>query len=199
MGLFSEVVFTDSVKALQQRFGSRASYARIEAKGGFRQSITADLIECIQERDSFYIATANKSGQPYIQHRGGPRGFLKILDNHTLGFADYAGNKQYITVGNLADNDRAFIFLMDYANHRRIKLWGRARVVDDDPELAARLQDLTYDARVERAIIFAVDVWDVNCPQHIVPRYSEAEVESLVRPLRERIVQLEQKIKDLEG
>ena len=199
MGLISDVAFTDSVKALQQRFGSRVSYARMEAKGGFRQSITADLIEFIQERDSFYIATANKSGQPYIQHRGGPREFLKILEGRTLGFADFAGNKQFITAGNLADNDQMFIFLMDYANRRRIKVWGRAKIVDDDPALLAQFADPSYDARVERVIVITVTAWDINCPQHIVPRYSDDEIASTLNQLRERISQLERENSDLKA
>ena len=135
----TDVAFTAAVKALQSRRGSRAAYARLEERGGWSATITEDLAAFIADRDSFYLATANAAGQPYIQHRGGPRGFLRVLDDRTLGFADFRGNRQYITAGNLAENDRAFIFLMDYENRQRIKMWGRARVVDDDTALLARL------------------------------------------------------------
>lgn len=187
----SGIAFTQAVKAAQERRGSRANYARMEAKGGFHKKITADLVRFIRERDSFYLATADKEGQPYIQHRGGPRGFLKVLDEHTLGFADYTGNKQYLTVGTLSENDKAFIFLMDYPNRRRIKIWGKARVVENYPELLDRLRDPDYPAVIERAILFEVQAWDINCPLHIVPRYTEEEIASIVDPLKERIARVE--------
>ena len=129
----------------------------------------------MRERDTFFLATVNSAGQPYAQHRGGPPGFLKVLDDHTLGFADYGGNQQYISVGNLADNPKAFIFLMDFVNRRRIKIWGRAEVVEDDADLLSRLSDPDYSGRPERAFLFHVEAWDSNCPQHITPRFTEEE------------------------
>ena len=182
----SDIAFTPAVKAEQARRGSRDAYARMEEKGGWQAAITPELAAFIGERDSFYLATAAAGGQPYVQHRGGPKGFLKVLDKNTLAFADFRGNRQYISSGNLAENDKAFIFLMDYANRRRIKVWGRARVVDDG-ELTARLTDGAYRGRPEQAIVFTVEAWDVNCPQHITPRYTEDEVAGL----RARIEQLE--------
>ena len=148
----------------------------MEQKGGWNDTVGDDLAQFIGERDSFYLATASADGQPYIQHRGGKPGFLKVLDDKTLAFADFRGNRQYITAGNLEENDKAYIFLMDYPNRRRIKIWGEARV-SADPELMARLTDADYDAIPEQAIVFEVTAWDVNCPQHIAPRYTEAEVE----------------------
>ena len=140
----------------------------------FRDIVTPELAEFIARRDSFYLATASSDGQPYVQHRGGPRGFLRVLDEHTLGFADYRGNRQYITVGNLRENERAFIFLMDYEAQQRIKIWGRARVVVDDAALVARLMPPDYKAKPERAILFTVEAWDANCPLHI-PKLVPAE------------------------
>jgi predicted pyridoxine 5'-phosphate oxidase superfamily flavin-nucleotide-binding protein len=166
----SDVAFTPAVKEIQQRLGSRANYARMEQGRGWNTTITADLAGFIAERDSFYLGTASADGQPYIQHRGGKRGFLKVLDEKTLAFADFSGNRQYVSMGNLSENDRAFIFLMDYPNRRRIKVWGRAEFVEDDAELLERLVDPDYDARVERALVFHVEAWDINCPQHITPR-----------------------------
>jgi len=187
----SDVAFTASVKALQEQRGSRRRYQRLEAKGGFRQSITPDLIAFLAERNSFYLATSNAEGQPYIQHRGGPKGFLSVLDEHTLGFADFGGNQQFITLGNLADNPRAFIFAMDYAQRRRVKLWGRARVVADDPALLERLADPAYPGKPEQAILFAVEAWDINCPQHIPQLVAIADVLPVVERLEARIRELE--------
>ncbi len=187
----SDVAFTPAVKAAQERNGSRAAYVRMDEKGGWRNAVTPELAAFIAERDSFYLATASAEGRPYIQHRGGPTGFLKVLGERTLGFADFSGNRQYITAGNLSENDRAYIFLMDYPNRRRIKIWGRARVVDDDPELLDRLADSAYDSRPERVIVFEIEAWDVNCPQHITPRYTEDEITAVVLPLRRRIAELE--------
>ncbi|MDA0656234.1 MAG: pyridoxamine 5'-phosphate oxidase family protein [Proteobacteria bacterium] len=169
--IVSDVAFTPAVKRIQELKGSRKGYSKMEAKGGWRDVITEDLAGFIAERDSFYLGSASADGQPYIQHRGGPPGFLKVLDENTLGFADYRGNRQYISAGNLSENDKAFIFLMDYANRHRIKIWGRARVVDD-AVLLARLADPEYGAKLEQAIIFDVTAWDLNCPQHITPRYT---------------------------
>ena len=190
----SDVAFSPAVKAAQSRLGSRGGYARMEQKGGWRDTVTVELADFIAERDSFYIATASADGQPYIQHRGGPKGFLKVLDERTLGFADFAGNRQYISLGNLSENDRAQLFLMDYAGRRRIKIWGRARIVEDDPALIERLIDPGYKARPERAVVFEVEAWDVNCPQHITPRYTEAEIAPAIEKLKRRIAELEQQL-----
>jgi predicted pyridoxine 5'-phosphate oxidase superfamily flavin-nucleotide-binding protein len=187
----ADVVFTPAVKRVQERKGSRAAYARAEEKGRWKQTVTRDLAQFIARRDSFYLATASAEGQPYIQHRGGRPGFLKVLDARTLAFADLRGNRQYITTGNLSENDKAAIFLMDYARQRRIKIWGRARVVDDDPDLLARLTAPEDEHAAEQVIVFEVAAWDVNCPQHITRRYTEAEVEEIVAPLMRRILQLE--------
>jgi uncharacterized protein len=186
-----DVAFTPAVKALQERHGSRRAYARLAENGGWSDTVTPELAAFIAARDSFYLATASAAGQPYVQHRGGPRGFLQVVDARTLGFADYRGNRQYVTAGNLAENPRAFIFLMDHANRQRIKLWGRARVVDDDAALVARLMPEGYRARPERAILFALDAWDANCPQHIPRMHADEDVERLVAGLRARIAELE--------
>jgi len=193
----SDVAFTPAVKAAQARNGSRAAYARMEEKRGWQNAVTPELAQFIAERDSFYIATASADGQPYIQHRGGPKGFLKVLDDRTLGFADFAGNRQYISLGNLSENDRAQLFLMDYANRRRIKIWGRARVVEDDPALVDRLMDPGYKARPERAFVFEVEAWDVNCPQHITPRYTEAEIAPVIARLQRHVAELETELANL--
>jgi predicted pyridoxine 5'-phosphate oxidase superfamily flavin-nucleotide-binding protein len=181
----SDLAFTPAVKAVQERLGSRRTYARMEQGKGWSRSVNADLAEFIAERDSLYLGTASADGQPYIQHRGGKRGFLKVLDENTLAFADFSGNRQYVSMGNLSENDRAFIFLMDYPNRRRVKLWGRAAFVEDDPELLARLVDADYPAQPERALVFHVEAWDVNCPQHIKPRYSLEEIEPVIRELKQ--------------
>lgn len=187
----SDVAFTSAVKAIQERKGSRAGYARMERSHGWQTTVTPELAGFLAGLDMFYLGTASGSGQPYIQYRGGPPGFLKVLDEHTLGFADFGGNRQYLSVGNLSENPRAFLFLMDYANQRRIKLWGTARVVEDDPALLARLADPTYPAAVERAILFTVEAWDVNCQQHIHRRFGEREVVPVVAKLQARIAELE--------
>jgi uncharacterized protein len=187
----SHIAFTASVKAVQARRGSRAAYAKIEARGGFHTSITADLVAFLAEVDTAYLATANAAGQPYAQHRGGPKGFIRALDDKTLGFADYAGNRQYITLGNLAENDQAFLFLMDYERRRRVKIWGRARIVEGDAELIARLMPENYKARPEQAILFAVEAWDINCPQHIPQKLDIADVAPVVTRFEARIAQLE--------
>ena len=189
--VISDIAFTPAVKAVQERLGSRAGYARMEERGGWRDRVTDDLAAFLLERDSFYLATATADGQPYIQHRGGPAGFLKVLDDKTLAFADFSGNRQYITAGNLGENDRAYIFLMDYPNRRRIKIWGRARLVENDPALLERLLEPGYAGKPERAIVFTIEAWDVNCPQHITPRYSDDEILALIAPLKHRIAELE--------
>jgi uncharacterized protein len=187
----SDVAFTPAVKRIQEARGSRRAYARMEDKGGWSDRVDPDLAAFIGERDSFFIATANGDGQPYIQHRGGPRGFLHVIDEHTLGFADYRGNRQYITLGNLAENDRAFLFLMDYANRRRIKIWGRARVVEGDDAVTARLMRPGYKAKPEQVILFDVEARDANCPRHIPRMFEEEDVAAMVRPLQARIAELE--------
>ena len=189
----SDVAFTDAVKTIQESKGSRRGYSKMEEKGGWQDTITDDLAQFIGERDSFYLGTASAGGQPYIQHRGGKPGFLKVLDGKTLAFADFRGNRQYITAGNLSENDKAYIFLMDYPNRRRIKIWGHARVVDD-PELMERLSDADYGAVPEQAVVFKVTAWDVNCPQHITPGFTEAEVGEIVAPLKRRIEELESRL-----
>ena len=193
----SDIAFTPTVKAVQERLGSREAYARVEQRGGWQDTITPDLVEFIAERDSLYLATASKDGQPYIQQRGGPKGFLKVLDERTLAFADYTGNRQYISIGNLAENDRAFIFLMDYPNRRRIKIWGRAEVVEDDSKLLEQLVDPDYKARPERIFRFHVEAWDVNCPQHITPRFTAEDIAPTLQKLYDRIAELEAEVRSL--
>jgi predicted pyridoxine 5'-phosphate oxidase superfamily flavin-nucleotide-binding protein len=199
----SDIAFTPAVKSVQTRRGSRDAYARLEAKGGFATTIDENLAAFIADQRSFYLATASRDGQPYIQHRGGPPGFLQVLDERTLAFADFAGNRQYISTGNLIENPRAMIFLMDYRNRHRVKLWGAARVVEDEPSLLARLMPAGYRARDEAAILFTVDAWDVNCPQHIpqmlfaedaaglARRVSDLEAENA--RLRERLSQSQER------
>ncbi len=193
----SDIAFTPSVKAWQERLGSRAGYAQMAKKRDWQDRVTPELKAFLGQRDSFYLATASADGRPYIQHRGGPAGFLKAIDDKHLAFADFGGNKQYITAGNLSENDRASIFLMDYANRRRIKLWGRARVVEDDAELLERLADPEYRAKPERAIVFEIEAWDVNCPQHITPRYSQDQIAPAIAKLQTRIEELEAEVADL--
>lgn len=185
--LSSDIAFTPSVKAVQERLGSRRGYSTME----FNTQVTSDLAGFLSQRDSFYMATVNADGQPYIQHRGGAPGFLKVLDNKTLAFADFAGNKQYISMGNLNDNPKAHIFVMDYASRSRVKIWGTARFEEHDKELMAKLTDNHYRGRVERALVFTVDAWDANCPQHIIPRFTEQQVIDYVAPLKQRIAELE--------
>jgi len=188
----SDIAFTPAVKAAQERLGSRGTYRRLEEKGGFRTALTEDLMSFIAERDSFYLGTVSSEGQPYIQHRGGPKGFLRLVDESTLGIADFGGNRQYVTLGNLAENPKAFIFLMDYANRRRIKIWGEARVVEDDPELMADLAIQDYKAgKVERAILFQVTAWDINCPQHITPRHDVDAFAEANRQILQQLADLE--------
>jgi len=189
-GLVSDIAFTASVKAAQERKGSRAAYAGMEARGGWTDVITDDLAAFIGALDSFYMGTAAKDGQPYIQHRGGPAGFLKVIDDKNLAFADFQGNQQYISTGNLAENDKAYLFLMDYPNRYRIKIWGTARIIDDDPDLLASLTGDGYRAKPEQAVVFNVKAWDRNCPQHIMPRYTEAQVAERVAGLEAQVASL---------
>ena len=187
----SDIGFTPAVKARQEALGSREAYARQIEKRDWQSEVTEDLAAFLAERDSFYMATVSEDGHPYIQHRGGPKGFLKVLDAKTLAFADFSGNRQYISMGNLDGNDRVHLFLMDYANRRRIKLWGRARVVEDDPELLERLADASYRGRPERVFLITVDAWDVNCPQHIPELHGEATIRMVTAKLTQRIAALE--------
>ena len=187
----SDIAFTPVVKSIQAARWPRAAHLAIEANGGFRTGIDEDLTAFLGQVDTAYLATANAAGQPYAQHRGGPKGFIRVVDDHTIGFADYAGNRQYISTGNLAENDRAFLFLMDYAHRRRIKLWGRARVVEDDPHLLARLMPEGYRARPEQAILFEVEAWNGNCPQHIPQKFDAADVAAAMARLEDRIAALE--------
>lgn len=190
----SDIAFTPAVKAIQSAKGSRAGYARMERSQGWETAVTADLVEFLADLDMFYLGTANAAGQPYIQYRGGPPGFLKKIDDHTLGFADFGGNRQYVTLGNLSENPRAFLFLMDYVNRQRIKVWGTARAVEGDAALEERLRDAAYPGRVERAILFTVEAWDVNCQQHIHRRFSERQIGPAVAKLQARIAELESEI-----
>ena len=187
----SDVAFTPAVKAVQARKGSRAAYADVEARGGWRTEIDDNLAAFLADASSLYFATASADGQPYIQHRGGPKGFVKILDKNTLAFADYSGNRQFITQGNLSENPKAHIFLMDYAHRRRVKLWGEARVVDDDPALLKSLMPQGYKARPEQVILFRISAWDTNCPQHIPQKFDAADVAAALAARDTRIAELE--------
>jgi predicted pyridoxine 5'-phosphate oxidase superfamily flavin-nucleotide-binding protein len=195
----SDVAFTPTVKAIQSRKGSRQSYARVEERGGWQAVITPDLAAFIGMQTSIFLSTANGEGQPYIQHRGGPAGFLKVLDEKTIGFADFSGNRQFITQGNLADNPRAFLFLIDYMMRQRIKIWGTARVVEGDAELTASLMPQDYRARPEQVILFTVSAWDANCPQHIPQRFEAADVAAALGERDRRIQGLEQEIARLKA
>jgi predicted pyridoxine 5'-phosphate oxidase superfamily flavin-nucleotide-binding protein len=187
----SDIAFTPAVKAIQAERGARAAYARQEERGGFRTDVDATLTAFLAEVDTAYLATSNAAGQPYAQHRGGPKGFIRAVGPHTLAFADFAGNRQYITTGNLAENDKAFLFLMDYAHRRRIKLWGRARVVAGDAALTAALMPEDYAARPEQVIVFEVEAWDSNCPQHIPRKFDAADVAAVLAERDAKIAALE--------
>lgn len=191
MSTQTDPVFTQAVKTQQEQRGSRANYEKSLQARPWRREIDPDLASFLAERDSFYLATASSDGQPYIQHRGGPKGFLRPLDRSTLGFADFAGNRQYISLGNLSENSKAHIFLMDYANRRRVKIWGTAHYVDGDAQLLEQLTVPGYRAKVERAIIFAITAWDINCPAHIQPRYDDATISAAMQQLTARIATLE--------
>jgi len=190
----SDVAFTPTIKAIQARKGSRQSYARMEERGAWETRITEDLAQFIEAQTSVFLATVNAEGQPYIQHRGGPAGFLRVLDDKTIGFADFAGNRQYITQGNLADNPKAHLFLIDYAHRKRVKIWGEARVVEGDDALLARLMPQGYKARPEQVILFTVSAWNGNCPQHIPQRFEAADVAAALGERDRRIEALEAEI-----
>ena len=186
----SSLVFTPAAQKAQAERGSAKAYERRIAEG-FPDKVTAELASFIAEQDTVFLATASAQGAPYIQHRGGPKGFIKVLDDKTLGFADYRGNRQYITLANLSENDRAYLFLLDPARRQRIKLWGRARVVENDAALVERLFDKGYKAKAERAILFTIEAWDVNCSAHIVTRFTAVEIEQALATVQARIAELE--------
>ncbi|MFL5348094.1 MAG: pyridoxamine 5'-phosphate oxidase family protein [Hyalangium sp.] len=193
----SDVAFTEQVKALQHRKGSRKAYERMEQGGGWATAISEDLREFISRQRGFFLATSNAENQPYIQHRGGPPGFLRVLDEHTLGFADFSGNRQYISLGNLAENPKVHLFLIDYAQRQRIKIWGEARVVSDDAALLRSLTPPDYRARPEQAIVIKIAAWDANCPQHIPQRFDAEEVQAALRERDQRIAELEDELRRL--
>lgn len=187
----SDVAFTPAVKALQASRGSRRAYANMEANGSWETTITPQLAAFIAEQRSMFLATVNADGQPYIQHRGGPPGFLRVLDAQTLGFVDFAGNRQYITTGNLTENPKAHLFLIDYRLRKRVKIWGEARVAELSDRLLAQLMPEGYQARPEQVLLFHVHAWDANCPQHIPPRFEAADVAAALNEKDERIAALE--------
>lgn len=189
----SDIVFTPKVKEFQEKYNSRNSYSRMERNGSWNSKVTSELIHFLATIDSFYFGSSNSEGQPYIQHRGGMMGFLKPIDEKHLGFADFSGNKQYISIGNLSENDKATIFLMHYPSQTRIKIWGTAKI-SEDPELIESLKDEDYHAKIERAIIFKVEAWDVNCRQHIKQRFTAEEIKKITDPLQSKINELEIKL-----
>ena len=182
----SDIVFTPAARRAQAERGTAHTYDK-KAAAGFPNTVTPELAAFIAEQDTAFLGTASADGAPYIQHRGGPKGFIKVVDEHTLGFADYRGNRQYITLGNLSENDRAYLFLIDFSRRQRIKLWGRARVVENDDALVGKLFDHGYKAKPERVILFTIQAWDVNCSQHITARMTLPEVEGLFGAAQERI------------
>jgi uncharacterized protein len=190
----SDIAFTPAVKTVQARKGSREAYARVEQSRGWRTEIDHQLATFLSETNSIYLATASADGQPYIQHRGGPKGFVRVLDKKTLAFVDYSGNRQFITQGNLSENPKATIFLMDYAHRRRIKIWGEARVIDDDPALLESLMPQGYKARPEQVIQFRISAWDTNCPQHIPQKFDAADVAAALAARDARIAELEREL-----
>lgn len=190
----SDIAFTPSVKAQQAKKGSRAAYRRMEEGGGWQTSVTPDLAAFLAAQRTAFLATVNADGQPYIQHRGGPPGFIRALDAHTLGFADYSGNRQYVTLGNLADNPKAHLFAIDYAHRRRVKIWGTLAAVEDDPALLERLMPERYKATPERALLFTVKAWDANCPQHIPLLLPADDVAAALAERDEKIAALEAKL-----
>ncbi len=187
----SDIAFTPAVKAIQTEKGSRTSYSKMEARGSWQTTVTSELEAFLADLDMFYLGTSSADGQPYIQYRGGAPGFLKVIDEKTLGFADFGGNRQYISLGNLSENPKAFIFLMDYVHSRRIKVWGKAKVVEGDTALEDRLRDPEYPSKVERAILIEIEAWDINCPQHIHKRFPHRAVAPVIEQLQRRVQELE--------
>jgi uncharacterized protein len=195
----SDVAFTPAVKEIQTRKGSRRAYAHVEQNGGWRTEVDENLAAFLADTNSMYFATASADGQPYIQHRGGPKGFIKVLDKSTLAFADYSGNRQYITQGNLSENPKAHLFVMDYVHRRRVKIWGEARLVDDDSALMASLMPKGYKARPEQVILFKIAAWDTNCPQHIPQKFDAADVAAALASPDARIAELETELAAVKG
>jgi predicted pyridoxine 5'-phosphate oxidase superfamily flavin-nucleotide-binding protein len=195
----SDVAFTPAVKEVQTRMGSRRAYAQVEQNGGWRTEVDENLVAFLADTNSMYFATASADGQPYIQHRGGPKGFIRVLDKNTLAFADYSGNRQYITQGNLSENPKAHIFVMNYTHRRRVKIWGEARVVDDDPALMTSLMPQGYKARPEQVILFKIAAWDTNCPQHIPQKFDAADVAAALASRDARIAELEAELASLKA
>jgi uncharacterized protein len=193
----TDIAFTPAVKAIQGRKGSRELCARIEERGGWRGEVDEDLAAFLAETDSLYFGTATTDGQPYIQHRGGPKGFVRVLDKKTLAFADYGGNRQYVTQGNLSENPKAYIFVMDYVHRRRVKIWGEAQVVDDDPALLQSLMPQGYKARPEQVFLFRISAWCTNCPQHIPQKFDAGDVAAALAVRDARIVELEAELATL--
>jgi len=198
MTLSSDIAFTPTVKAIQTKRGSRGAYARMEAQGGFRTAIDDRLITMLVQANSAYLGTATADGQPYIQHRGGPRGFIRVVGERTLGFADYSGNRQYVSTGNLADNPKAFLFLMDYARKGRIKIWGTARFTQN-PAVIAQLMPEDYRAQPEAALLFDIEAWDINCPQHIPQKFDADQVAAALAERDAEIAQIKSEIGRLKG
>jgi hypothetical protein len=195
----SDVAFTPAVKAIQSKKGSREGYAEVERNGGWRTEIDDKLASVLADTNSFFLATATADGQPYIQHRGGPKGFVKVLDKCTIAFADYSGNRQFLTQGNLSENSRAHIFIMDYAHRRRVKIWGEARVIEDDPALLESLMPKGYRARPEQVILFKIAAWDTNCPQHIPQKFDAADVAQAMSEAAAKIAALEAEVTRLKA
>jgi uncharacterized protein len=193
----SDIAFTPSVKAIQERKGSRRAYRRMEEHGSWETRVTPDLSTFISRQRSMFIATSNSRGQPYVQHRGGPPGFLRVIDETTIGFVDFVGNRQYITQGNLEDDPKAILFLIDYELQKRVKIWGTARTVENDQPLVSRLMPTNYKARAEQVILFTISARDVNCPQHIPRRFEAADVDAALAERDERIKILEAQVDQL--
>ena len=195
---FTDITFTPAVKASQERYGSRQINERIESPNRKINDLSDRETHFIEARDGFYQATVNENCWPYVQFRGGRPGFLKVLDEKTIGYADFRGNIQYLSVGNIIANDRVALILMDYANRKGFKIWARAAIVhaDDNPELLRQLEDPNYQAEVERAVILTIEAFDWNCPQHITPRFTEVENEAIMEPLNNRISELENLLRE---
>jgi hypothetical protein len=194
-----DISFSDTVKAIQARKGSRQAYQNMADNDSWGNTLTADHRAFIAGQRSFYLATANAAGQPYMQHRGGPPGFLNVIDDRTLAFADFRGNRQFVSQGNLSDNPKAFMFLMDYTNQRRLKIWGEAHVVEDDEQMIQVLMPENYKARPEQAIYFRINLLEFNCRQHIPMRFEAADVAAAIQERDARITELEAEIKTLKG
>ncbi len=192
----SDIGFSESAKKHQEIMGSRDTYQKMAEKRDWKSTVTKELESFIKQRNSFYMASVNADGQPYIQHRGGPKGFLKVIDEKHIAFADYSGNRQYISVGNFDDNNKVHLFLMDYANQIRIKIWGEVSVIQNDQELLDQVRDEGYVVNIERVIKIKITAWDANCPQHIQPRYTIEHINPRIESLRSKIKELEEQLKN---